>query len=183
MSSKPTTAASNAFAYEPREVSRRRCESIAVNEQKQNDPASCELCTQAGGDELWRDDKCRVVLVADPDYAGYCRVIWRAHQREMTDLADADQLHCMHVVLAVEQALRNVLKPHKINLAEFGNMTPHLHWHVIARNLHDAHFPNSIWGARRQATRGDAVRGTDTLVRERLAAELANLLPGSGARS
>jgi len=79
--------------------------------------------------------------------------------------------------------LRNVLKPHKINLAEFGNMTPHLHWHVIARNLDDAHFPNSIWGARRQATRNHAVRETDVLARERLAAELANLLPGPGARS
>jgi diadenosine tetraphosphate (Ap4A) HIT family hydrolase len=140
------------------------------------------LCTQPGGDILWRDDRCRVVRVADPDRAGYCRVIWSAHVKEMTDLAGADQLHCMRVVLAVEQALRNVLKPHKINLAEFGNMTPHLHWHVIARNLHDAHFPNSIWGARRQATRDDAVRETDTLVRERLTAELWNLLPGPGPR-
>jgi diadenosine tetraphosphate (Ap4A) HIT family hydrolase len=145
--------------------------------------APCELCTQAGGDVLWRDDRCRVVLVSDPDYAGYCRVIWRAHQSEMTDLADADQLHCMRVVLAVEQALRNVLKPHKINLAEFGNMTPHLHWHVIARGLHDAHFPNSIWGARRQVTRDDAVRVAGTLVRERLTTELANVLQGSGTRS
>ncbi|MEO8441680.1 MAG: HIT family protein [Betaproteobacteria bacterium] len=142
----------------------------------------CELCTQAG-DILWRDDRCRVVLVADPDYAGYCRVIWSAHVKEMTDLTGANQLHCMRVVLAVEQALRNVLMPHKINLAEFGNLTPHLHWHIIARNLHDAHFPNSIWGARRPTTPGDAVRGADTPVRERLSAELSNLLPGSGPRA
>ena len=144
--------------------------------------APCELCAQPGGDILWRDGRCRVVLVADPDYVGYCRVIWSAHVKEMTDLADSDQLHCMRVVLAVEQALRNVLKPHKINLAEFGNMTPHLHWHVIARNPHDAHFPDSIWGARRRAARGDTVRGTETLVRERLRAELGNLLPASGLR-
>jgi diadenosine tetraphosphate (Ap4A) HIT family hydrolase len=154
-----------------------------VNDHKQNGSAACELCTHDGGDVLWRDDRCRVVRVADPDYAGYCRVIWHAHLREMTDLAGADQLHCMRVVLAVEQALRNVLKPHKINLAEFGNATPHLHWHIIARNLHDAHFPNSIWGARRQASRDDAGRGADARVRERLAAELSSLLPGSDPRS
>jgi len=125
---------------------------------------------------LWRDDKCRVVLVADPDHAGYCRVIWQAHLKEMTDLADADQLHCMRVVLAVERALRNVLKPHKINLAEFGNLTPHLHWHVIARDVHDAHFPNPIWGARQRQTRHGATQLSASRLREQLTFEISNLL-------
>ncbi|HWP89628.1 MAG TPA: HIT domain-containing protein, partial [Burkholderiales bacterium] len=70
---------------------------------------ACELCAQTGGELLWRDAKCRVVLVADPDYAGFCRVIWSTHVKEMTDLAAADQAHCMRVVLAVERAVRNVL--------------------------------------------------------------------------
>ena len=47
---------------------------------------ACELCAQTGGDVVWRDAKCRVVLVAVPDYAGFCRVIWSAHVQEMTDL-------------------------------------------------------------------------------------------------
>ena len=141
-----------------------------------NDAAPCELCTQAGGEVLWRDDKCRVVLVADPDYAGYCRVIWQAHIKEMTDLADADQLHCMRVVLAVERALRKVMKPHKINLAEFGNLTPHLHWHLIPRDVHDAHFPNSIWVARQRQIRHAATRKSASRLREQLMRELSNLL-------
>jgi hypothetical protein len=29
----------------------------------------------------------------------------------------------------------------------FGNMTPHLHWHVIPRWQDDRHFPEPIWGA------------------------------------
>ena len=33
----------------------------------------------------------RLVLVAEPDYAGFCRVIWNTHVREMTDLSAADQ--------------------------------------------------------------------------------------------
>jgi len=36
----------------------------------------CEFCSQAGGEVLWQDAACRVVLVADPDYPGFCRVIW-----------------------------------------------------------------------------------------------------------
>ena len=113
----------------------------------------CELCSQTGGEVLWQDATCRVVLVADPDYAGYCRVIWGAHVREMTDLAQAERQHCMRVVCAVEQALRTVLNPHKINLASFGNMAPHLHWHVIPRFEDDPHFPNSVWGERQRAGR------------------------------
>jgi diadenosine tetraphosphate (Ap4A) HIT family hydrolase len=48
---------------------------------------SCELCEQSGGEVLWQDERCRIVLVDDPNYAGFCRVIWQQHVREMTDLA------------------------------------------------------------------------------------------------
>jgi diadenosine tetraphosphate (Ap4A) HIT family hydrolase len=37
------------------------------------------------------------------------------------------------------------MKPDKINLASLGNMTPHLHWHVIPRFVDDKHFPAPIW--------------------------------------
>jgi len=34
--------------------------------------SSCELCDSAGGDPLWQDELCRVVLVEDRDYPGFC---------------------------------------------------------------------------------------------------------------
>ena len=137
----------------------------------------CEFCWQIGGEVLWRDERCRVVLVADPDYHCFCRVIWNAHVKEMTDLARAEQQHCMCVVLSVEQALRGVLKPHKINLASFGNMVPHLHWHVIPRFEYDAHFPKPIWGERqRSAPRGAALESGPQL-RELLATVLLRNCP------
>jgi diadenosine tetraphosphate (Ap4A) HIT family hydrolase len=47
--------------------------------------------------------------------------------------------------------VRNIMLPEKINLACLGNMTPHLHWHVIPRYLDDAHFPSPVWAqAQRQ---------------------------------
>jgi diadenosine tetraphosphate (Ap4A) HIT family hydrolase len=134
---------------------------------------SCELCEQTGGEVLWLDTACRVVLVADPDYAGYCRVIWGAHVREMTDLDGAERRHCMRVVCAAEQALRTVLEPHKINLASFGNLTPHLHWHVIPRFEDDPHFPNSVWGERQRPGR-PARNAADTA--SKLRAALADSL-------
>lgn len=137
---------------------------------------ACEMCMHAGGAVLWRDVACRVIIVDDPDYPGYCRVIWNAHVREMTDLPAAGQRHCMRVVLAVESALRKVLKPHKVNLASFGNMTPHLHWHVIPRYTHDAHFPNPIWGARQPAATRPPGPKLPPRWRKLLSAELAKSL-------
>ena len=107
----------------------------------------CELCETPGGAPIWSDERLRVVRVDEPGYAGYCRVIWNAHVREMTDLTQAERAHCMRVVYAVEAALREGLRPEKVNLGSLGNMTPHLHWHVVARFRDDPHFPNAVWGA------------------------------------
>jgi diadenosine tetraphosphate (Ap4A) HIT family hydrolase len=118
--------------------------------------ASCELCNSEGGEPLWRDDFCRVVLVNDIDYPGFCRVILNRHMQEMTDLSVAERDRLMTVVFAVEQVLREVAQPQKINLASLGNVVPHMHWHVIPRFADDKHYPNPIWGA----TKRDADKRT-----------------------
>jgi diadenosine tetraphosphate (Ap4A) HIT family hydrolase len=113
-------------------------------------PPVCELCAAPGGDLLWADERCRVVLVADAQgaaFPGYCRVVWQAHVAEMSDLPPADAAHLMRVTFAVERMLRRQLSPDKINLASLGNLTPHLHWHVIPRWRDDSHFPSPIWAA------------------------------------
>jgi diadenosine tetraphosphate (Ap4A) HIT family hydrolase len=109
--------------------------------------ATCELCTQAGGDVLVQTPQWRIVLVSDQQKAfpGYCRVIWQQHVAEMTDLAPAQRTEFMNVVWQVENCIRQTLQPDKINLASLGNFTPHLHWHVIPRWRDDSHFPHAIW--------------------------------------
>ena len=112
--------------------------------------APCPLCQGAGGEILWHDGSCRVVLVDDADYPGFCRVILARHVAEMSDLPEAGRVALMRVVFAVEAALRECLQPDKVNLASFGNVVPHLHWHVIPRWRDDPHFPQAIWGARQR---------------------------------
>lgn len=97
--------------------------------------------------------KYRVVLVDDANYPGFCRVIWNEHVKEVTDLPASDRAHLMDAVWRVEAAVREVMQPDKINLACLGNMTPHLHWHVIPRYADDAQFPAPVWSeARRTPT-------------------------------
>ncbi|MBN8441029.1 MAG: HIT family protein [Thauera sp.] len=111
----------------------------------------CPLCSPPAGTHseivIREDGRCRVIRVADPAYPGFCRVIWSTHVAEMTDLTADDRRHLMDVVLATEQALRVLMQPDKVNLASFGNMVPHLHWHVIPRFRDDRHFPEPTWGA------------------------------------
>ncbi|EXI77183.1 MAG: HIT domain protein [Candidatus Accumulibacter appositus] len=113
---------------------------------------NCELCDSAGGEVIWENGICRVVMVADADYPGFCRVILHRHLREMTDLPHKERMQLMTVVFAVESAVRVLYQPDKINLASLGNMTPHVHWHLIPRWRDDRHFPQSVWATAKRAS-------------------------------
>lgn len=106
---------------------------------------ACELCQSPGGEIVYQGELFRVVLIDDVNYPGFCRVIWRDHIKEVTDLNELDRMHMMDILWQVEQVVRDVMQPEKINLASLGNMVPHLHWHVIPRYTDDAHFPSPVW--------------------------------------
>ncbi len=116
---------------------------------------TCELCNSPGGELLWESPQVRVVYVDEPGYAGFCRVIWQKHVKEMTDLEEGDRAELMDVVFAVESVLREQLEPLKMNLASIGNVVPHLHWHVIPRFADDPHFPGTVWGKPQRASLPD----------------------------
>ena len=139
----------------------------------------CELCSQPGGEILWRNDKLRVVLVDDAHYPGFCRVIWNAHVQEMTDLPQRDRETLMQAVWLVESVLRDVVQADKMNVASLGNVVPHLHWHVIPRYRGDAHFPAPIWAqAQRQpeAAELDVRRAKLPVLREALSRALTSTM-------
>lgn len=139
--------------------------------------AGCELCHGAGGELLWQNDLCRVVAVDEPGLPGFLRVVLRRHAREMTDLPEADRVRLMAVVFAVESHVRKSLEPDKMNLASLGNLTPHVHWHVIPRWRDDRHFPAPVWAAPRHASPVPAARAEAAA---RMAAALPAALAAAG---
>lgn len=110
----------------------------------------CPLCSEAGGRTVWRDADWRIVRVDDADFPALYRLIAARHVAEFTDLTPSQRGRCMALVAAVEQAMREQLRPTKINLATLGNVVPHLHWHVIARFEWDSHHPQPVWGPRQR---------------------------------
>ena len=108
---------------------------------------ACELCREAGGALVFQSRHWRVIRAEDEAFPAFFRVVWRAHVPVWSDLSLVHQAEVMGVVTAVERVLRETLAPAKINLASLGNMTPHLHWHVIARFQWDSRFPSPVWAA------------------------------------
>jgi diadenosine tetraphosphate (Ap4A) HIT family hydrolase len=117
---------------------------------------NCVLCKEEPNPQeaqlIWRGDDCRVILVNDPDLPGFCRVIWNHHVAEMTDLTLSEREHIMSLVFAVEEAVRQVMQPDKMNIATLGNRVPHIHWHIIPRYQDDVFWPGSAWSDKTQAT-------------------------------
>lgn len=128
---------------------------------------TCELCAPAAEKIAWEDAFCYVVPVSGEEgaaFPGFCRVVWRAHVREMTDLSTVERSQLMSRVFAVEIAVRRLANPDKINLASLGNVVPHLHWHVIPRWHDDSHFPAPIWAnCRRAATARPSIASSEDL--------------------
>ncbi|MDF3832958.1 HIT family protein [Cupriavidus basilensis] len=106
---------------------------------------NCPLCESDGGELVWRGERARVILVEHERFPGFCRVVWNGHVAEQTDLSGDDQAWLMRLVARVERAVRETMMPDKVNLAAFGNMVPHLHWHIIPRYRWDTHFPEAVW--------------------------------------
>ncbi|MBU1236337.1 MAG: HIT family protein [Gammaproteobacteria bacterium] len=143
---------------------------------------NCPLCSSSGGDVVWEDSRCRVVRVGQAEgeaFPGYCRVVWQAHVAEMTDLDPNGRRHFMNVVFAVEAALRSLVAPDKINLAELGNQVPHLHWHVIPRWRDDSHFPAAIWASPKKSAVATRHAPTNVALSAAIAATLSEAEGGA----
>lgn len=113
--------------------------------------STCPLCRATDEDILYASDLYRIILINDPAWPGFCRVILNQHAAEMTDLPIECRSELMKAVYVTESAIRGLMAPTKINLACLGNVVPHVHWHVIPRWTNDSHFPDPIWANPKRA--------------------------------
>jgi len=88
----------------------------------------------------------RVLLMNDARFPWLILVPRRAGMRDLIDLAPAEQHVLLDEIGRCSTALRNMEKPHKLNIAALGNVVAQLHVHVIARKMHDAAWPRPVWG-------------------------------------
>jgi diadenosine tetraphosphate (Ap4A) HIT family hydrolase len=65
--------------------------------------------------------------------------------KEITELPYDLKMQMYALLEIIEKTMIEFYNPEKINVASFGNMQPHLHWHIIARFKDDPYFPKTTW--------------------------------------
>ncbi|MFZ8911732.1 MAG: GNAT family N-acetyltransferase [Burkholderiaceae bacterium] len=108
----------------------------------------CVFCEEVGGRLLQHHEDFRVVAIDDIELPGCARVIWNHHVAELSELNETQRLLLIQALHETDLRIRTLHKPHKINIASFGNKVPHLHFHFIARWKTDPWWPESTWAER-----------------------------------
>lgn len=95
---------------------------------------------------LGRFQLCWLLLMNDGNYPWFILVPERENIREVHELGDADRRQLWDESAQLSRALMEVFKPDKLNTAALGNQVPQLHVHHIVRYVHDAAWPQPVWG-------------------------------------
>ncbi len=85
-------------------------------------------------------------LMDDSNYPWVILVPRVAEARELIDLDAPRQAQLLDEVNRVSRALKQLYRPHKLNIAALGNLVPQLHVHLIARYRDDPAWPAPVWG-------------------------------------
>jgi len=113
--------------------------------------------------------ECQVVLADEQLYRGYCILFLRDHAEHLADLSFERQQRVWDDVARVAAAVRKVVEPVRLNYACLGNLTTHVHWHVIPRHADDPEPLHPIWvrsvSERRRALTEEERRGLITELR------------------
>lgn len=65
--------------------------------------------------------------------------------KELSELPEDVKQQMYQLIETIERVMIEYYVPDKINIASFGNMLPHMHWHIIARFKNDPYFPKTTW--------------------------------------
>lgn len=89
----------------------------------------------------------RVLVVNDANFPWVMLVPRREEIVEIVDLDEVERTQLMSEIALVSNALREVTKCDKLNVAALGNVVPQLHVHIVARRKTDSAWPKPVWGA------------------------------------
>lgn len=70
-------------------------------------------------------------------HKGYCLLVYRDHVVEPTDLLPAEQAQFFQELMAASRLIQSAFKPRKMNFSCYGNLVPHMHWHLFPRYADD----------------------------------------------
>ena len=97
---------------------------------------ACRACSGRWPDPADRIAELRegaLYLHTDQFFPGWSVLVLRRHATELFDLEREERARLMDDVSDVARALKLTFDARKVNYALFGNLVPHVHWHLIPR--------------------------------------------------
>ncbi len=89
---------------------------------------------------------CQVLLMNDERFP-WCILVPRIPElRDLHDVPRERRTALFDEIEQVSNALLQIHRADKMNVAALGNVVPQLHVHVIARTTTDAAWPGPVWG-------------------------------------
>ncbi len=92
-------------------------------------------------------DRSMVLLMRDQTYPWLIVVPQIEGLRDFDDLDPDDRNRVGAEIDRASKALKQIYRPHKLNVGALGNIVEQLHIHVIARFPSDPAWPGPVWGA------------------------------------
>lgn len=89
---------------------------------------------------------CTLLLINDAHYPWFVLVPRREDVTEIFQLNSADRAQLLEESCLLSEAMKDVFRADKLNIAALGNMVSQLHVHHIARYRSDPAWPSPIWG-------------------------------------
>lgn len=89
---------------------------------------------------------CEVRLIDDARWPWLILVPQRPDIKELFELPPLDQVMLTFESNLVAGALHGLEECDKLNVAAIGNKVQQLHYHIIARRVDDAAWPEPVWG-------------------------------------
>lgn len=87
-----------------------------------------------------------IFVIGDHQYhRGYAQVILKQHVIELHELVPSVQAAHFQEVMIATDALVKTFQPSKMNHACYGNLDPHLHWHLFPRYTSDPDHQKQPW--------------------------------------
>lgn len=113
---------------------------------------ACSICRRV---TLWREGHSThfvhefehsVLVVGDHQFhRGYCLLLLKEHVRELHELEPAIYLALSAELLAAGRAVVETFGPWKMNYSCYGNVDPHIHWHLFPRYDSEPDHLNHPW--------------------------------------
>ena len=92
---------------------------------------------------IWQNDNFKIIQ--HKSKLPWIKLFTQTEYKELSDMPRELKIEMFNIIEKIELSLIAIYNPDKVNIASFGNMLPHMHWHIIARFQNDPYFPKTTW--------------------------------------